>query len=365
MLKTKKLCLFIAIPLIYIWHCTAKNFTTEQAREARGLIVAEAKKYIGCSYKTGAIGPDYFDCSGLIYTVYHDAAGMQMPRSVKVMYSRAKMIKTARAEEGDLVFFKTTSDGSISHVGIYIGKNQFIHCASEGNNTGVIVSSLREKYYAGSFASVGRVLPSGNYDTDEEENSPESEETIKPAGDSSGSGGGISVSNHDKWYKNLIFDATLFCDWNFFLPERLMLNYRGIALETNARYAGWKLQPGVGTIFRYNHGTKNFQMPIVFSLTFSDYIKFYAGPVINFGTPTLPDSNEEIRGSFFPGIIGLSFQTPQFKAGKVFLSLVQDVEYTVFNDTDGGALNMHKSVTTGLVFSTGIRVTLPGSNIFK
>ena len=142
-----------------------------------------------------------------------------------------------------------------------------------------------------------------------------------------------------------------------------MMNWRGISLETNAYYTAWKFKPGVGTIFRYNYGTRNFQMPIVFSMAFCDYVKIYAGPVINFGNPTLPGSDEEIRGSFFPGIIGFSFQTPKLKAGKVGLSLAQDISYTVYNDTDGGALPFYKSLGSGLVLSTGVRVTLPLANL--
>ena len=347
--------------------------SAEQAAEARKKIAAEAKQYIGCPYRSGAIGPEAFDCSGLIYTVYHDAAAVQMPRSVKAIYSRAKIIKAEEAEVGDLIFFKTTGDGSISHIGIYIGKNQFIHAASDGSNTGVIVSSLKEKYYANSFAAIGRVIPSSRASKEVKDSADDeivSEEDI-PDSESSSEGddslaflsdAGGSKSFGGKWHSNIIFDGTLFCDWNFFDTKRFMLNWRGLSLETNARYAAWKFQPGVGTIFRYNHGTKNFQMPIVLSLTFSDYVKVYAGPVINFGHPSMPGDGKEIRGSFFPGIFGFSFQTPQLKAGKVGLSLVQDISYTVYNDTDGGALPFYNSLGSGVVLSTGVRVTLPLKN---
>ncbi len=385
MKNAKKFLALIAISLVYIGHCAAKTMTAEQAAEARKQIAAQAKQYIGCPYRSGAIGPDAFDCSGLIYTVYRDAAGTQMPRSVKAIYSRAKIIKTNEAEVGDLIFFKTTGDGSISHVGIYIGKNQFIHAASDGNNTGVIISSLKERYYASSFAAIGRVIPSGRASKEavadsvddeivSEEDIPDRDDILdasqEPSAKKSKSKSqGISfMSDSDsanaggKWHSNLIFDATLFCDWNFFLPTRFMLNWRGLSLETNVRYAAWKFQPGVGTILRYNHASKIFQIPIVFSMNFGEYIKIYAGPVINFGKPTFPDSDSKIDGSFFPGILGVSFQTPKIKAGKVGISFVQDISYTVYNDSDGGAMPFHDSMATGLVFSTGVRVTLPLKN---
>ena len=386
MAKAKKFLAFLAIPLICVWYCTAQEYSIEQARKIRKNVVACAKQYIGCPYKSGAIGPDAFDCSGLVYTVMREGAKLQMPRSVKAIYSKAKTIKLSQAEEGDLVFFKTTGDGSISHVGILIGKNQFIHAASSGANTGVIVSSLKERYYENSFAGAGRVLPLGrNSNSDSEENSQDDVSSSKNAAASvdenyneknsasknssaenlSKNSNLNSNSNSEKWYAKLEFDAELFYDWNFFMPNRVVFNWRGIALETDVRYTGWKFQPGLGTIFRYNHGTRNFQIPIVFSLSFNEFIKVYLGPVINFGSPKIPGSDKKIKGNSFPGIFGVSFQTPSLKIGKVKLSLVQDLDVTIFTRTDGHALSFSKGVGTGFVFSTGIRVTLPMSNFLK
>ncbi len=367
MTKSRKFLAIIALAIVYVGHCAAKTMTTEQAAQARKEIVSQSKQYIGCPYQSGAIGPDAFDCSGLVFTVFREAAGTQMPRSVKAIYSRAKIIKLEEAEPGDLVFFKTTGDGSISHLGIYIGKNQFIHAASDGGNTGVIVSSLKEKYYKNTFAAVGRVIPSGMAQKEDVSETPDdkvvSEEDIPdaetPAGNEDAIVLGEEGASSKRWQDNLIFDATIFCDWNLFDTSRFMLNWRGIALESNARYAGWKLQPGVGTIFRYNHGAKIFQIPIVLSLTCNDYVKVYAGPVFHFGNPSLPGRDETARGSVFPGIFGFSFQTPKIKAGKAGLTFVQDISYTVYNDEDGAALAFYKSMGSGLVFSTGFRVTLP------
>ena len=128
----------------------------------------------------------------------------------------------------------------------------------------------------------------------------------------------------------------------------------------HARYAGKTLEPGLGTYIRYDAGTGNLQIPLVLSLTLNEFCRFFAGPVISFGKPHLPgNSDARIKNSFFPGIIGACFSTPSFKAGKTFISFVQDIHYTVFNDTDGGALSFSKSAASGLVFATGLRVTLP------
>ncbi len=349
----------------FMFKVCAKDYTPEEAQTLRTAIVADAKKYIGCDYVLGAIGPTSFDCSGLIYTVFREAAAVQMPRSAKAIYSVSRVIEFSKAEPGDLVFFKTTGSDSISHVGIYIGKNQFIHAVSDGSNTGVIVSSLKEKYWKNCFAGTGRILPSGKAS----ESGGEYGETVRDdeAGEEA-EGDTASVSNASKAAmrtRKLTFDATVYCDWNFYLPSRIMLNWRGVTVATNASYdLGWAIKPGLGAVFRYNHGTRNFQIPILFSMDFNDYIRAYIGPVINIGNPYLPDCDNRIEGSFFPGVIGVSWQTPQIKAGKTRISFVQDVSYTVFNKTDGSAMIFSDSITTGLVFNTGVRVTLPMSNFF-
>ena len=133
----------------------------------------------------------------------------------------------------------------------------------------------------------------------------------------------------------------------------------------HARYAGKTIQPGVGTYIRFDAGTGNFQLPLVVSLTFNEYVRIFAGPVFALGNASLPgDSDRKIENSFFPGILGLCFSTPSLKIGKTFLSLVQDIHYTVFNDTDGSALPLSKSIPSGLVLSTGLRVTLPLKGVF-
>ena len=95
-------------------------------------------------------------------------------------------------------------------------------------------------------------------------------------------------------------------------------------------------------------------------------MRIFAGPVFTIGTPYLPGNNDErIKASVFPGILGISFNSPSFKAGKTDISFVQDIHYTVFNDTDGSALNALKSFATGLVFSSGVRVTIPLRELIK
>lgn len=337
--------------------CFAKN-SESNAKKIRAEIVAKAKTYIGCPYKLGATGPNSFDCSGLIYTVFKDVANIQLPRSAKAIYSAVKIVSSSDLEEGDLIFFHTGETNTINHVGIYIGRNQFIHAASAGSNLGVIVSSLTEKYYKKTYAAIGKVLPSAKKNELEEEiifeESTDEEKISQSKNDE---------SKNNSFLSNLTFDASLSCDWSFWLPNKFLINYRGISLTTMARYTKWALKPGIGTILRWNQGTQVFQLPILFSLNFNDYVGIYVGPVISFGNPKVPETNTQIAGSFFPGVIGISLNTPAIKIKKVYLSFCHDFIYTVYNQQDGAALTISDSFNSGFVFSTGVKISLPFKNL--
>ena len=342
-----------------------------EAAISRQKLVDYSKQFIGKPYVSGGIGPNSFDCSGLIFTVSRESIGVQLPRTTKAIYNFCTDVDDKEREAGDLVFFKTTSSGQISHVGLYIGSNQFIHAASDGPNTGVIISSLKESYWKAHYFCTRRYLPASNSELlvdSGSSNSSRKAQTSEPvavasSGSSSNSNRFVRSSG-DSFAKSLILDASLSLDWSFFTPDYFRLNCRGFDTMIHARYAGKTLQPGFGTYIRYDAGTGNVQLPVVLSLTLNEFVRFFAGPVISIGTPHLPGkSNSEIKNSFFPGIIGAAFSTPSFQAGKTFISFVQDIHYTVFNDTDGGALSFSKSASTGLVFATGIRVTLPLNSV--
>ncbi|MFO7848944.1 MAG: C40 family peptidase, partial [Spirochaetia bacterium] len=99
-------------------------------------------------------GSNGLDCSGLIYRVYRDN-GVEVPRTVRTLIHTGKRV-SGSLQEGDLVFFNTFGRAP-SHVGIYIGDNRFIHAASEGEETGVIISSLDKKYYNDRYLHARRI----------------------------------------------------------------------------------------------------------------------------------------------------------------------------------------------------------------
>ena len=373
-LANRTLIVFTILFSICCLKLCAEDISPAQAQVNREKFVAESKKYVGCPYVYGATGPDSFDCSGLIYYVANQALGLQLPRTSKAMYSFCKVVPKEKMEEGDLLFFKTNNTASITHVGIYIGGSQFISAISDGPNSGVIISSLDQEYWKPKYVGCGQFLASGkdksssvkrNFDDEQNFNSSNSKTAKKSAQNSNTNFAGSSFYNPDvDFLDSLTFDGIVACGWSLFSPNEFMLKWRGLNFETNVRISKWVLEPGFGFGIRYNYGIDVVQIPLIFSATLNDYVRFYAGPVITFGNPKMISTEKEISSSFFPGILGVTFSTPSFSINKAKVQFIQDVSYTVFNNPDNAALSFVESAAAGFVMFTGIKVTL-GMGAFR
>jgi len=114
-------------------------------------IISTAKKYLGVPYVYGGSTPNGFDCSGFIQYVFKQH-GISLPRTVAQMWNYGKSVSSLQV--GDLVFFNTSGSG-VSHAGIYIGNNQFIHA---GSSTGVTIASLDNSYWKPRYFGAKRVF---------------------------------------------------------------------------------------------------------------------------------------------------------------------------------------------------------------
>ena len=114
--------------------------------------------WIGTRYKYGGVTKRGIDCSaltgGLLLAVY----GFGAPRTARQQYDASEKIKREELKEGDLVFFNTT--GGVSHVGLYLDNDYFVHASS---SQGVTITSLNDPYFAKRFIGAGRIVDIPTY----------------------------------------------------------------------------------------------------------------------------------------------------------------------------------------------------------
>lgn len=105
-----------------------------------------AKAQMGKPYRWGATGPSSFDCSGLMYYSYKNGANVKLPRTSREQSKFGKKVSKSELKPGDLVFFG--KGNSVSHVGMYIGNDQYIHAPQTGDVVKVSKLSARKMIVA-------------------------------------------------------------------------------------------------------------------------------------------------------------------------------------------------------------------------
>ena len=118
-------------------------------------VIDLALAQVGKPYIWASANPNIgFDCSGLVYYVYKQV-GISLNRTSYTQINNGVSVDSKDLRKGDLVFFNN-GGGRISHVGIYIGNNQFVHASSPG--TGVIVSKLFGSYFGNTYVGARRIV---------------------------------------------------------------------------------------------------------------------------------------------------------------------------------------------------------------
>ncbi len=104
--------------------------------------MSTVKQLYGVPYKSAGTSKKGFDCSGFTRYVFQ-SFGVDLPHNSAAQYQVGTKVSRKDLKPGDLVFFNTNGR-SISHVGIYIGNNTFVHSAS---SQGVVKTKLTDPYY--------------------------------------------------------------------------------------------------------------------------------------------------------------------------------------------------------------------------
>lgn len=119
-------------------------------------VVDIAKKQIGKPYVWAAVGPDEFDCSGLMLYSYKQGSNVELTDYSAEQAVKGTYIPKSKLKKGDLVFFDTMKTGRVNHVGMYIGEGKFVHAANP--DVGVIVSKISEHKYASKYIAARRII---------------------------------------------------------------------------------------------------------------------------------------------------------------------------------------------------------------
>jgi len=111
-------------------------------------------RYLGKAYSGKGASEKGYDCSEFVGAVYSEYASVHLPRTVENLFKTGREVETGKLYFGDLVFFDTGGKG-VSHVGIYVGFDEFVHSSS---TEGVVISNLNDKYYQERYLGARRVM---------------------------------------------------------------------------------------------------------------------------------------------------------------------------------------------------------------
>jgi len=120
-------------------------------------IVQSAKTHLGENYVWGGTKPNAFDCSGYMKYLY-EKEGIEIPRTAYQQSKVGQYVERDELEKGDLLFFLTDKKRNIpiTHVGLYLGNDKFIHAASK--KKGIIISSLSKSKYNKIYVKAKRII---------------------------------------------------------------------------------------------------------------------------------------------------------------------------------------------------------------
>ena len=120
------------------------------------LLLSQMEKWYGTQYCFGGSTDSCIDCSSFTQVILRDVYNVKIPRNSQQQFDASTKIEVENLKEGDLVFFNTVSASLIiTHVGVYVCNNKFVHAST---SKGVTINDLSEKYFAKAFRGAGRFI---------------------------------------------------------------------------------------------------------------------------------------------------------------------------------------------------------------
>jgi murein DD-endopeptidase / murein LD-carboxypeptidase len=107
--------------------------------------------WYGTRYRYGGTTKNGIDCSAFVQVLFSSHYNIGMPRTAQNQFDATVRIDREELKEGDLIFFNTR--GGVSHVGIYLLNNKFVHSST---SEGVTITDLEDSYWSRRIVGFGR-----------------------------------------------------------------------------------------------------------------------------------------------------------------------------------------------------------------
>ena len=118
------------------------------------LLLQNIDHWWGTPYSLGGTTETGIDCSAFTQLMQRAVYKTDVPRTARAQYDNSKRIDLQDLQEGDLLFFQTVGR-DISHVGIYLTNNKFVHAAT---SSGVMISDLTDSFWQSRYRGAGRAI---------------------------------------------------------------------------------------------------------------------------------------------------------------------------------------------------------------
>lgn len=137
-------------------HPDVTEVHTGKVGKQQKLLIEEAESWIGTPYVYAKADKGVgTDCSGMVMKVYETVTNRKLPRNSARQAEFCIPLAAEEVATGDLIFFATGKDPErVSHVGIVVDNQSFIHASS---SKGVVISDFTTPYYRKHFMMFGRV----------------------------------------------------------------------------------------------------------------------------------------------------------------------------------------------------------------